>query len=46
MEDVNAGSDEWLKAIFVKDRKYALILRTEVNQTVWVPSFETIPEIE
>lgn len=46
MEDVNAGSDEWLKAVFVKDRRYALILRTEVNQTVWVPSFQTIPEIE
>ncbi len=45
MEDVNAGSDEWLKAIFVKDNKYALILRTEVNQTVWVPSFQTNPEI-
>jgi hypothetical protein len=46
MEDVNAGSDEWLKAVFVKDRRYALILKTEVNQTVWVPNFETVPEIE
>ena len=46
MEDVNAGADEWLKAIFVKDGRYALILKTEVNKTVWVPSFETDPAIE
>jgi hypothetical protein len=46
MEDVNAGAGEWLKSIFVKDGKYALILRTDVNETVWVPSFETDPPIE
>lgn len=46
MQDVNAGAQEWLKAIFVKNGKYALILKTDVNETLWVPSFETDPEIE
>jgi hypothetical protein len=46
MEDVYAGAGEWLKAIFVKNGKYALILKTDVNVTVWVPSFETSPPFE
>ena len=46
MEDIYAGAGEWLKSIFVKNGKYALILKTDVNETVWVPSFETLPPIE
>lgn len=46
MEDVDAGAGEWLKSIFVKGGEYALILMTDVNRTVWVPSFETDPAIE
>jgi hypothetical protein len=46
MQDVNSGSLEWLKSIFEKDKRYALILKTEVNETVWVPTFATDPAIE
>lgn len=46
MEDVESGTGEWLKSIFVKDKTYALILTTDLNETVWVPTFETDPPIE
>jgi hypothetical protein len=46
MTDVNDGGAEWLKAIFVKNTQYALILATDGNDNVWVPTFETDPEMQ
>ncbi|MEO6095054.1 MAG: hypothetical protein ABIW76_05050 [Fibrobacteria bacterium] len=46
MTDVNDGGAEWLKAIFVKNAKYALILVTDGNDNIWVPSFETKPAMK
>jgi hypothetical protein len=43
---VNDGGAEWLKAIFVKNTRYALILATDGNDNVWVPTFETDPEMQ
>lgn len=43
MEDQNSVGQEWVKAIFAKDGDYSLILTTDGNRTVWVPTFKTDP---
>ncbi|MDB5102370.1 MAG: hypothetical protein JWP91_59 [Fibrobacteres bacterium] len=45
MRDENSGGLEWLRAVFAKDGRYALILTTDGNRTLWTPNFETIPAI-
>jgi hypothetical protein len=46
MTDKNSGGGEWLKAIFVKSARYSLILKTDGNEDVWVPTFKTDPAIQ
>jgi hypothetical protein len=46
MYDVNDPEQTWLKSLFVKNGDYALILKTDLDQTVWVPSFKTDPPMQ
>jgi hypothetical protein len=46
MTDVNDGAAQWLKAIFVKNMRYSLILATDGRDNVWIPTFETDPEMQ
>ena len=46
MEDVNAATGEWVKSVFVKNGDYALILKTEVNETQWIPNYSTEPKFQ
>lgn len=46
MTDKNSGGAEWLKAIFVKNARYSLILKTDGAENVWVPTFKTDPEMQ
>lgn len=46
LESYDAEEVVWVKAVFEKDRDYALILATDGNRTVWSPTFATIPELE
>ncbi len=43
MIDANSGSQEWLRSDFKKNGSYSLILKTDGNRTLWVPSYVTVP---
>jgi hypothetical protein len=43
MIDANSGSQEWLRSDFKKNGNYSLILKTDGNRTLWVPSYVTVP---
>lgn len=45
MIDESSGSQEWLRSDFKKNELYSLILKTDGNRTVWVPSYVTVPPI-
>ncbi|GEM_PF-2323197 len=46
MQDVNDPGLQWLKGIFAKGGKYSLILKTDGNDNIWVPTFVTDPPIQ
>lgn len=46
MTDLNDPGAEWLKAIFAKNTRYALILATDGNDNVWIPTFVTDPDMQ
>lgn len=46
MTDANAAAQEWLKAIFVKNADYSLIIASDGNRTTWDPTFITDPVIQ
>jgi hypothetical protein len=46
MVDAASGGQEWLRSEFKKDGDYSLILNSDGNRTIWVPSYPTIPPID
>lgn len=46
MRDENSGGLEWLRSIFVKNGDYSLIISTDGNRNVWLPTFKTDPAME
>jgi hypothetical protein len=45
MVNEESATQDWVKAIFIKDMEYALILTTDGNDVVWQPSFTTDPAL-
>jgi hypothetical protein len=46
MRDENSGGLEWLRAIFVKNAEYSLIISTDGNRNAWHPTFKTEPAMQ
>jgi hypothetical protein len=43
MRDESSGGLEWLRSDFKKDGNYSVILSSDGNRTIWVPSYTTVP---
>ncbi len=39
------ATQDWVKSIIVKNGDYALVLKTDGNEVVWVPTFKTDPAL-